>query len=382
MYDAIVIGGGVVGASAAYHLARGGAATLLIDRHHTGRATDAGAGILSPATSGVMLPPSWFKFGVVCVDYYPTLIDQLRQEQAADTGYAVCGQLTVAVSEDEIAPFSYARRVIFERQQQRGIPSADDLHDVSSQEAQKLFPPLAPTHGAVYYRDGARVDGRMLTSALLNAAESYHLAHQNSAVDHLEIQDGRVTGVVADGETFTAGKVIIAGGAWSSRFGDQLGVQIPVVPQRGQIVHLDLPGIDTSGWCVIVAFHGHYMVPWSDSRVVVGATRETGAGFNPVTTAAGMQEVFKEALRVAPGLASAQFREIRVGLRPNTADNLPVLGGVPGIDNLYLATGHGASGLQLGPYSGKLAADWAMGQPAETDISAFHISRFNGGAPA
>ena len=376
MYDAIVIGGGVVGASAAYHLAKSGAATLLIDRHHEGRATDAGAGILSPATGGVNIDPAWFEFGVVCVDYYPTLIEQLRQEQAEDTGYGVCGQLTVAVSEDEIEPYQHTRQVIFERRRRRGIPAKDELYDVSSLEAQALFPALAPVHGALYYRNGARVDGRMLTSALLNAANSYGLLRKNSTVDRLEIQNSQISGVVADGETFSAGKIIIAGGAWSAHFGDQLGVHIPVEAQRGQIIHLSLPGTDTSTWPVIVAFHGHYIVPWADSRVVVGATRESGAGFHPVTTAAGMQEVFTEALQVAPGLAAAQFREIRVGLRPNTVDNLPVLGSVPGIDNLFLATGHGASGLQLGPYSGKLAADWARGQALETDISAFHISRF------
>lgn len=376
MYDAIVIGGGVVGMSAAYHLVKGGAKTLLIDRHHEGRATDAGAGILSAATSGVSLGSAWFAFGTACMAYYPTLISQLHHEQDADTGYAVCGKLTVAVSEDEIESFQHARRVIFERQQQRGTPSTDELYEVSSEAVQRLFPPLAPVHGVVYYKGGARVDGRMLTIAMLNAAASHGLTQKHSTVDRLILQNGQITGVIADGETYTAGKVIIAGGAWSGQFGEQLGVQIPVRPQRGQIMHLDLPGVDTSNWPVIVAFHDHYMVPWADSRVVVGATRETGAGFQAVTTAAGMQEVLQEALRVAPGLANAQFREIRVGLRPSTPDHLPVLGSVPGVDNLFLATGHGASGLQLGPYSGKLAADWAMNHALETDISAFQASRF------
>lgn len=377
MYDAIVIGGGVVGMSAAYHLAKGGAKTLLIDRHHTGRATDAGAGILSEAVAGVRLGPDWFALNVAAMGYYPALIDQLRHEQPADTGYAVCGSLTVAVDEDEVAPYDRTLAIIRDRQRQRGTPSSDDLYEVSPDQAQRLFPPLAPARRALYYRGSARVDGRMLTAALLNAADSHNLEQKDAEVERLLIEEERVMGVVADGETFRAGKVIIAGGAWSQRFGDQLGVQIPVAPQRGQIIHLDLPGVDTSGWCVILAFHGHYIVPWADSRVVVGATREADAGFNPVTTAAGMREVLDEAIRLAPGLATAQFREIRVGLRPGTPDDLPVLGGVPGIDNLYLTTGHGASGLQLGPYSGRLAADWALGQPSELDISAFHVSRFS-----
>lgn len=376
-YDAIVIGGGVVGASAAYHLAASGAKTLLVDRADAGRATDAGAGILAPETSGLGLPDAWFNFGVEAVAYYPTLIQKLAQEQAGDTGYAVCGKLTVAVSEDEREAFAAAQARIAARQQQRGLPRPEDLQEVTSDEAQRMFPALAPTLGALYYRKAARVDGRLLAAALLNAARSHGLAVLNTGADRLEIKGGSATGAQADGVVYKADHIIIAGGAWSTAFGAQLGVHIPVEPQRGQIMHLHLPDADTGNWPIITPFHEHYIVCWPGGRVVAGATRETGSGFHPVTSAAGMHEVLTEALRVAPGLAKAEFNEIRVGLRPYTRDGLPVLGTVPGTEGVYLATGHGASGLQLGPYSGKLAADWAAGQPSSVDISAFHISRFN-----
>ena len=178
------------------------------------------------------------------------------------------------------------------------------------------------------------------------------------------------------GTTLSAGTVVIAGGAWSQAFGTQLGIEIPVAPQRGQIVHLGLLGTDTSAWPMVGAFRGHYMVSWPDSRVAVGATRETGAGFHPHTTAAGIQEVLSEALRVAPGLAQAEIRDIRVGLRPLTSDTMPVLGPVPGVEHILLVTGHGPTGLTLGPYSGKIIAEEALGQPATADISAFHVTRF------
>ena len=90
----------------------------------------------------------------------------------------------------------------------------------------------------------------------------------------------------------------------------------------------------------------------------------------------GVLEVLAEALRVAPGLAQAEVREIRVGLRPYTEDHLPVLGHVPSIRNIYLATGHGPTGLQLGPYSGKLIADLVLEKDLETDIDAYQITRF------
>jgi D-amino-acid dehydrogenase len=89
-----------------------------------------------------------------------------------------------------------------------------------------------------------------------------------------------------------------------------------------------------------------------------------------------VREVLSEALRVAPGLASAEIRDIRVGLRPYSADTMPVLGPVPGVDDVYLATGHGPTGLTLGPYSGKAIADLVLGQGPPVDIAAFSIGRF------
>jgi D-amino-acid dehydrogenase len=153
-----------------------------------------------------------------------------------------------------------------------------------------------------------------------------------------------------------------------------------VAPQRGQIIHLGLHGTDTSRWPMISAFHHHYMVAWPDSRVVVGATRETGSGFAPHTTAAGVRETLGEALRVAPGLAGAEVREIRVGLRPFTSDTLPVLGPVPGVRGAFLVTGHGPTGLTLGAYSGKLVATQMLGKTPATDLSPFSVARF-GAAP-
>ena len=374
-YDAIVIGGGVVGISAAYHLVCDGAKTLLVDRRDAGRATDAGAGILSPATN-TRDPDPWLRLAAFASEYYPQLVDNLQAEQDGETGFATCGMILVAVSYDEIESFTIARQHIFNRRDQRGEPAEEDLYEISSDEARRRFPALGDVRGAIFYRDAARVDGRLLSAALHRAAEAKGLAVKHAGVEQLLVQDDAVTGVITDGETISAGKVVIAGGAWSQAFGDQLGVHIPVEPQRGQIIHLGLGDTDTSSWPIISAVRGHYMVPWPDGRVVVGATRETGSGFDARTTAAGVLEVLAEALRVAPGLAQAEVREIRVGLRPYTEDHLPVLGPVPNIQNIYLATGHGPTGLQLGPYSGKLIADLVLEKDLATDIDAYQITRF------
>ena len=367
-----------MGMATAYHLVRAGARTLLVDRGDVGRATDAGAGILSPETNS-RDPDAWFDLAIAAVQYYPALVEQLRSEQDGDTGYARCGMLIVAAGDDEIEPFARARRIVFERQQRRGLPKPEDLREVSAAEARELFPPLAPVHGAIYSRGAARVDGRLLNRALRTAAVRGGLVIREGSVDRLVLERDAVTGLVIGGESVGAGVVAIAGGAWSEAFARQLGVSIPVAPQRGQIIHLGLHATDTSRWPMVSAFHHHYMVAWPDSRVVAGATRETGSGFAPHTTAAGVREVLGEALRVAPGLAGAEVREIRVGLRPLTADTLPVLGAVPGVRGVHLITGHGPTGLTLGPYSGKVVAGQMLGGAPGADISAFSVTRF---APA
>jgi D-amino-acid dehydrogenase len=378
MYDAIVVGGGIVGLSAAYQLVRAGARALLIDRADAGRATDAGAGILAPESNS-RDPDAWVAFALRAVGAYPQLIAHLAADGAEDTGYAVCGQIVAAISEDEVEPFAAARRRVLERQQQRGQPSTDELHEIDADIGVKLFPALAPVRGAFFYRGAARVDGRLLASALRSASRARGLEMRQANVDRLVLNDRVVTGVQAGAEELRAGAVILASGAWSAAFAAQLGISIPVAPQRGQIIHLDLPDTDTAAWPIVNAFHGHYLVAWPGGRVVAGATRETGAGFVARTTAAGVHEVLGEALRVAPGLADASIREIRVGLRPATPDGLPVLGAVPGFRQVLLATGHGATGLQLGPYSGMLIADMALGSAADTDIGAFAVTRFRDG---
>ena len=153
---------------------------------------------------------------------------------------------------------------------------------------------------------------------------------------------------------------------------------ILVVPQRGQIAHLRLSNRDTGEWPIVSGFRGHYIVSWPGGRVVAGASRESGAGFAAHTTAVGVHNLLGEALRVAPGLAAAQLGEIRVGLRPTSADGLPILGSVPPFRNVYLATGHGPHGLQLGPYSGKLVAELMLGQAREESVAAFGVARFGG----
>jgi D-amino-acid dehydrogenase len=371
--DVIVIGGGIVGASAAYRLARSGARVTLVDRADVGQATAAGAGIISPGTS-YNPPPDFFPLAFHAVAYYDTLLAALAEdgETEAETGFEVVGLLHVATTEAEAMALPVLLRLIEERHRS-GAPRIGAVQMLSGDEARTLFPALGACLGAIHTSDAARVDGRLLRDAMRRGAERHGARSVTGSAEAIR-EVGSGVELTVNGETLTAGAAILAGGAWSGALAETLGVgvgvRLPVFPQRGQILHLRLPDRETAHWPIVVGFHSHYILTFPRDRVVAGATRESDSGFDARMTAGGVREALDEALRVAPGLADATLQEVRVGLRPASPDGLPLLGRIPGCERLYVATGHGASGLQLGPYSGALVADLALGQSSAPDLGA------------
>lgn len=369
MYDIIVVGGGLMGACTAYQLVRHGMKVLLIDRADYGCASDASAGILSPETN-VRDSSAWIDFALKAVRYYETFIPEIGINE---TGYAKCGLLKVATAEEE-SIFERAKSIIMERK--RSLDLGDDLQEITPDQAREMFPPLVQVAGAIYHRNAARVDGRLLTRTVISAAQAQGLQVAHGNADRLLIDHRKVLGVKLADDSVAAPRVVIAGGAWSTSFEGDLRVTVPVQPQRGQIIHLIRNDAQTTEWPIVDGFRGHYMVPWPDHRVVAGATRETGSGFDARITVSGVLEVLSEAFRLAPGLATWSVKEMRVGLRPMSPDGLPILGAAPQFDGIYFVTGHGPTGLQLGPYSAKLVTDLILGRPLDADISPFNLSRF------
>lgn len=372
MDSVLIAGGGVVGASAAYHLADAGVRTLLLDRHDPGHATAAGAGIISPGTSLRPLP-AFYPLAADAAGYYPELIARLADLEAGDTRYEVVGELFVATTEAEHAELS-AIKARFDERREGGMPNVGETRLLDGTEARQLSPPLADVPGAILVPEAARVDGDHLRNALVAAA-----ARRGAEVTHGEMRivsaSADMVEVEVDGTARSFDRVIVAAGSWSNAVLAPLGVSLPVAPQKGQILHLDMGERDTSRWPIIGGFGSQYILSFAPNRVVCGATRETGSGYDLRVTAGGLQSVTSEALRVAPGLADGALVEVRVGLRPLSDDGLPFIGRVGGHEAVVVCTGHGPSGLQLGPWSGRLAAELAQGMPPSSDIAPFALDR-------
>ena len=371
--DVAVVGGGLVGASLAYELVTRGADVLLVDGHHPGRATDAGAGILSPETTwhpddGV------FAFGRAAAAHYRSLVDRLTAEGAPDTGYSPCGLLMVGIDPGEDDWFATRADLALRR-------SPGLLHELTAEDARAMFPPLGELRRALHNPAAARVDGRSMLAAILHGALANGLRRLEANVEALRTEAGRVLGLVSDAGPVSCATVAIAAGAWSSAFEDQLRLRIPVAPVKGQIVHMALPAecrhpVESERWPVVSPVLNHYLVAWPGGRVACGGTYEPDARFDTRPTVAGLAELLHAAMAIAPGLADAVVADVRVGLRPVSADHLPVLGPVPGWDTVHLLTGHGTEGLLLGPYSAALVARAIAEGSVPEELKAFGPERF------
>jgi D-amino-acid dehydrogenase len=362
----IVVGAGIVGSAAAYAAVNLGADVILVDAGHPGRATSAGAGIVSPWGRRVD-DREWYNLACSAARAYPALVEALAEAGETTLGYRRVGALALAVSPEEQRELGREFR-----SQQPEWPEIGEVAELDADQARELFPPLRPGTLGVHLSGGARVDGRLISAALRRTAGRAG-ARVVAGQAWLEVAGDKVTGVTVGGELIEADAVIAATGVWTDAFCAPAGVTLGITPQRGQITHISLGLIDTSRWpAVLPGGSGHYLLAFDDSRVVVGATRENDAGLDHRVTPGGLAEVLDNALAVAPGLSAGTYLETRIGFRPMGPGFRPVLGKVPGADGLIAATGLGASGLTAGPYAGELVARAALGLDVPLDLSPFH----------
>ncbi len=371
--NVVVIGGGIVGSSVAYNAARVGLSVTLIDRADEGHATAAGAGIIAPGV-GFQYERAHNTLMAQAGAYYPTLIAQLAEDGEPETGYDVVGSLLVATTDNETEHLSQALRFA-QASLAAGVQGIGNVAAIDGQQALSLFPALAQVPAALYISGTARIDGRQMRAALRRAAERHGATFVSGNATVAPVTDGRAR-VLVDGQPLLADTVVIAAGAWSAEIAKDLHFSLPVAPQRGQIAHLELPEFDTSRWPVVLPFQAHYLLTFPAHRIVVGATRESDSGFDYRLTAGGVHQVLDQALRVAPGLSAATLHEVRIGFRPLSPDGLPILGHVPGWENVYVATGHGPSGLTLGPHAGAVIVDLVRGEPVAFDLAPYAPGRF------
>jgi len=232
----------------------------------------------------------------------------------------------------------------------------------------------APLVG-LWLPDDGQVDNQLLTQALqLAAAKAGAKFRSGAPVRRLLAGVGlepRCTGVeLYDGAAY-AKTVVLAAGAWSCMVD---GVPLPlgsIVPVRGQMVALRPAALQ---FTEVISSSSGYAVPRVDGRVLIGATVER-VGFDQAVTVSGLRALLDRAHALSPALADARVEEHWSGLRPGTADGLPILGR-SALDGLLFATGHYRSGILLAPVTAELIRDLIAGKQPRFELKPFSGARF------
>lgn len=340
MADVVVVGGGVIGLSIAWEMARAGAAVRLLEQGGFGQeASWAGAGILPPGNPAHARSPL-DRLRAQSAALWPELTAALQEETGIDTGYRVCGGVMLARGGD-----GSEHRTALDEWRAEQVP----VETLSPAQLRELEPAIAPADendDAYLLPTVAQVRNPRHLKALVAACagRGVELLAGETAIG-FERQGGRVAAIRTTTGAHRAGRFCIASGAWSRRLLAAAGVDLPIEPVRGQMALLSLP---RAPFGRVIQAGERYLVPRPDGRVLVGSTMER-AGFDKRPTAGGIAGLIAFAAELVPALASAPLERTWAGLRPGSPDFAPFLGRVPGFENLFIAAGHFRAGLQMSP---------------------------------
>ena len=358
--DVLVVGGGVMGCACAHRLAAAGLQVTLLERALPGAESSAAAAGILGAQSEVSAAGPFFELCLASRQLFPDYVRELESISGIAIGYERSGVLEVALDPTE-------GRMAVGRLQwmlDRGLR----VEILDRAEALQLEPALVPTLvGANYYPDDHQVDPERLACALATAASRLGCQFLNGVqVLGLKMAGERVVGLETDRGPLSAGAVLIAGGAWSTRLQGLPALRTTLKPVAGQIVQLESkPAFFRH---VVYGFKG-YIVPRSDGRILLGSTLED-RGFDKAVTCEGLHQITGMAMAMVPNLKLARLSQTWSGLRPASGDNLPLLGAAspPG---LFFATGHYRNGILLTPITAEIICALMLGHATELDIGPF-----------
>src|SRR5215470_10207180 len=364
--DVVIVGGGIAGMTTAYYLAKSGVPSVVVERDAIGsHASGFAYGGLSPL-SGFGIPGPLAEIAQDGMRLHRDLSKSLLEETGIDVDFRERSSLALALTEAD------ARRLQAAMPWQREQPGYG-VRWLDIAEARRVEPRIADeTLGATLVEGGGAVEPYRLVLALTRAAEQLGVRVRHGRAIGLRRDSGRVTGVVLEREVLSCATAVLAIGPWSAEASDWIGVPIDVRPLKGQIIRLQAPGppvVCSVGW-------GHnYATTKTDGLLWAGTTEEE-AGFDEESTPAARDEIGAALLKMLPAMADAQVAQQTACLRPVASDGLLVLGSVPRLDQVYVATGGARKGILYGPAMGQAIADLVLCRKPQVPLDAFAPGRF------
>ena len=369
--DVLIIGGGIIGCSIALRLTEGRLSVIILDRGEPGaEASSAAAGMLAP--QGEMVEPR--TFSDLCVtsrSLYPRFAAEIEELSGQPVAYRSNGSLLVALDEKQETELTE----VYRQQTARGF----SLQRLTTPEVHGHVSGLSPQIRSGLFAPGDHwVDSERLMRALLVACRHAGVRIEaGQAVRKFKLKNDRIESLEAGSDTaghaatYTARTYILAAGCWSGELATLLGINLPLVPCRGQMMEFETP---RKLPCVVRAGL-HYLVPRPEQRLLIGTTAEY-VGYDKAVTGEGLRSVLQGAMNLVPFVAGLHFRRAWAGLRPDSTDHLPILG-YGEMENLVFATGHFRNGILLAPVTAEIIAELVLKGSASRPIEAYRPTRFS-----
>jgi glycine oxidase len=364
-YDAIVVGGGVIGGAIAYNLAKRGGKVLLLEKDRlASKASGAAAGMLG-AQSEMDGDGPLFQLARKSRAMFTKIAEEIKETSGIDIGLINKGMLKVALNEQEQQ--EYKRIMAIQNQ------SGEQADWLTGEELRRKEPALSDAiKGAMYIEKDGQVEADQLTLGFLkSAAASGVVIKEYVEVYEFQLSKGKVEGVVTNQGIFTSENVIVAGGAWSQKLLSETGLQLDTYPVKGEcfsvVTHRQM-------LFTTIFSHGCYLVPKKGGRIIVGATVKPRT-FDQKVSVSGISILLEQAKNLMPSIVEAEWERAWAGIRPQTVDGLPYLGEHPAYKGLYIATGHFRNGILLSPITGVVIADLIEGKPTSVNLEPFRVDR-------
>lgn len=362
----IVVGAGVIGVSIADALASRGTTVTVLDMRGPGRgASFASAGILAPYVESHH-EARFLDLATRSLDMFDAFVASASERSGRRVEYARTGTLEVALDEDSVRRLRGAQPRLEAAGVKQVWMTPDELREAEpavSSEARGAL--LIEPHGFVGVRSliAALVQSARLSGAAFEApVEAAEIESRDESVE-----------VRAGASRYVADAVVVAAGTWSGRLRIRNAPCIDVRPVRGQLLHLSWTANQATNR--VVWGPRCYTVPWSDKSLLVGATVEE-VGFDEGSTISAIQELTSAVCELLPEARSAAFQEVRVGLRPASADGLPVIGPFPTVARVLVATGHYRNGVLLAPVTAAIVRDYLLDGVSDRAMSWTTPARF------
>lgn len=367
----VIVGGGIVGCATAYYLTRAGISdVVIVEREHIASgASGYSAGILTPYSGSN--DPGLLALSAASLELHAELAEVLPSETGIDHGYDLKPYLRCAFGEVGHAD---ARKFLEDR-----IAEGHDAEWLSGNEPRTVCDWLTPAVKAACFTEiEPTVDSQLLTRSLLKAA--VHHGAQVTIAEATGISDAGVT--LADGSQIQADATVLAMGPWTNEAGRWLGYELPVVPQKGELLYMHLPNEEAEGVeqdrppaTMHNMDEGGVILTRRLSRTVLGATKEDGKGYDREPSRYAWKFILPKVQRLTNRITSESVTNHTACLRPMPADGKPYVGEAPGWNNVYIASGHWSEGVHYAPLTGKAISDLITTGTSEVDINAISADR-------